>query len=283
MEQKQFHQAVEEAGLKAYLPQIKKMAEQSIRLTSRPLHGGVSALGASRLGGQPDLAPGISWPVFKSTPMSFVAQVHLADASPYDPTDLLPKQGMLSFFYDSKRQVYGNRPDDRGGWIVLFTPGELRELQRIPFPENLPEAARYQPAALDFSSEITLPYAPRQVFPELDWDEELIRKYEDFRFNFPDAGDYRKLHHRMFGYPEQIQDDMQLQASLMSRGANSIHSPLAQEAENKKNNWLLLLQVDSDETLGMRWGSAGILYYWIEREALKEKKFDSVWLVLQSE
>jgi len=48
-------------------------------------------------------------------------------------------------------------------------------------------------------------------------------------------------------------------------------------------DWLLLLQIDSDEHVGMRWGNTGMLYYWLKRDDLKAQRFDETWLVLQSE
>jgi uncharacterized protein YwqG len=43
------------------------------------------------------------------------------------------------------------------------------------------------------------------------------------------------------------------------------------------------LQIDSDEHAGMGWGNAGMLYYWITSIALQARRFDTTWLVLQSE
>jgi uncharacterized protein YwqG len=33
----------------------------------------------------------------------------------------------------------------------------------------------------------------------------------------------------------------------------------------------------------MRWGNAGMLYYWLKRNDLQAQRFDEAWLVLQSE
>ena len=33
----------------------------------------------------------------------------------------------------------------------------------------------------------------------------------------------------------------------------------------------------------MQWASSGMLYYWIEADALKAAHFDNTWLILQSE
>lgn len=59
--------------------------------------------------------------------------------------------------------------------------------------------------------------------------------------------------------------------------------PGAAQAVAHKGDWQLLLQVDSDETIGMRWASYGMLYFWLEKAALQQGQFDRSWLVLQSD
>ena len=61
------------------------------------------------------------------------------------------------------------------------------------------------------------------------------------------------------------------------------NDPRVAELSKGAMDWQLLLQIDSDENAGMRWGNAGMLYYWIKRDDLKARHFDDTWLVLQSE
>ena len=76
---------------------------------------------------------------------------------------------------------------------------------------------------------------------------------------------------------------MRLQCQLVSHGITDETDPHAAELAKGAMDWLLLLQIDSDEHAGMRWGNAGMLYYWIKRDDLKAQHFDDTWLVLQSE
>ena len=41
------------------------------------------------------------------------------------------------------------------------------------------------------------------------------------------------------------------------------------------------MQVDADEEAGMMWGDAGMLYFWIRTEDLKNRRVSNVWTVLQ--
>jgi uncharacterized protein YwqG len=48
------------------------------------------------------------------------------------------------------------------------------------------------------------------------------------------------------------------------------------------HDWILLLQVDSDENLSDNyWGDAGALYYWIKRDDLANGRFANVWFFMQ--
>ena len=81
------------------------------RIESRfvPAESGLP-VGASRFGGQPDVPAGFTWPVFetavpedetvKPRPLAFLAQFDCASLAPLDREGLLPKTGLLSFFYE---------------------------------------------------------------------------------------------------------------------------------------------------------------------------------------
>jgi uncharacterized protein YwqG len=284
------------AGLSEVQADLRRLLRESIRLTACPPDGVQLSPGSSRLGGLPDLPGGITWPAWKGVPMSFIAQIQLEDLKNLVPAQELPKKGLLALFYDSTQETYGADPADRGGWKVFFFPPApaagngwhlLGSRQAGLTPAQAPAAllagARFKPCSLSFTLEWSLPVAPAQVIPNLSWSADQIQRYEGFYANFPRAEDRRLPHHRMFGWPNQIQDDMQLQCALYANGIPSMDDPRAAEAARQKANWQLLLQIDSDDKAGMRWASSGMIYYWLERDALQQAAFDKSWLVLQSE
>lgn len=57
-----------------------------------------ASLGASRVGGQPDLPSGVAWPRAGGRPMLFLAQIDCTRASLVDGCALLPRHGWLLFF-----------------------------------------------------------------------------------------------------------------------------------------------------------------------------------------
>ena len=58
-------------------------------------------------------------------------------------------------------------------------------------------------------------------------------------------------------------------------------APKSQGLDKNAARWNLLLQVDSNEDIGMMWGDMGRLYLWITEEDLKACRFDRSWLILQ--
>jgi len=274
--------ALEAAGLGRVRPDLERLAQDSIRLASRP-GGEALPVGASKLGGLPDLPESFAWPVMGGGPMSFVAQVRLEEVAPLAPPGWLPASGLLSFFYDQRQETYGASPADRGGWKVAHLAGGPDGWRRRPFPDGLAPAARFKACALAFSAETTLPGSPSQHLAGLEWTEDEIRRYEDFLAGYPSPQERTGLHHRMFGHPEQIQDDMQMQSALYANGFEDIAAPAAGRYLARKADWKLLLQVDSDYNAGMRWATSGRLYFWIEQGAMMTGDFERTWVVLQSE
>ena len=79
---------------------------------------------------------------------------------------------------------------------------------------------------------------------------------------------------------------MQLEAQLASPGLycgddRGILDPRAAALDAGADDWMLLLQLDSEEAEGMMWGDVGMLYFWIRRTDLTDRRFDRCWVLLQ--
>ncbi|HLZ81336.1 MAG TPA: YwqG family protein [Ktedonobacteraceae bacterium] len=271
------------AGLSRLIKDIDRLARPSIRITAEEVDESLMYVGASKLGGVPDLPAGAAWPEWKGLPQSFIAQIRLDDVSQYDTEKVLPQSGMLWFFYDAQQQTFGEDPADRGGWQVLYSDGDLNALKRASAPAALPATSQFHACLLSFASELTLSQQPKLEIAKLDWTADEQQKYETLLSTFPNQADRATPHHRLLGNPDTIQDDMRLQCQLNSHGVSNVDDPRAKELMKGAMDWLLLLQVDTDDTIGMRWGNSGMLYYWITLADLKARHFNSTWLVLQSE
>ncbi len=93
--------------------------------------------------------------------------------------------------------------------------------------------------------------------------------------------------HQLFGLPiPQQGDSMELECQLASNGlyvgnSTGYDDPRRTSLELGAADWHLLLQIDSDDSVGMMWGDVGTLYFWIRKQDAEAADFSNVWLVLQ--
>ncbi|HEU5438274.1 MAG TPA: YwqG family protein [Ktedonobacterales bacterium] len=273
------------AGLGNLTAHLDALTRPGIRLATRAVAQSALAIGASALGGQPDLPPGTAWPAKQGVPMSFVGQIRLEEAAPYDTAHLLPPAGLLSFFYDAQQETYGTQPSDRDGFRVYYF-ASAAGLQRQPFPAALPAAARFTSCAVTYSSELTLPQRPNAELAGLAWSPQQQEQYEAATASYTAQQRQSGPQNQLLGFPNALQDDMRLECQLASHGIsmeNAANDPRTQTLSAAADTWHLLFQVDSDPHAGMRWADSGMLYYWIERDALRSANFDNTWVVLQGD
>jgi len=81
-------------------------------------------VGSSKLLGNPDVCEGFDWPRADDDDgneylLDFLCQINCAQAAPYDKDGLLPKTGMLYFFYDLEEAPY------RGDAEVVYYDGDM--------------------------------------------------------------------------------------------------------------------------------------------------------------
>lgn len=52
-------------------------------------------------------------------------------------------------------------------------------------------------------------------------------------------------------------------------------------AREQAPTWRLLLQIDSDDDLGIMWGDLGRIYFWVREPSLRDRSFREAWTILQ--
>src|SRR5260221_2825002 len=81
---------LEKHGLSRVAEEIATLAEPAIRFkTSKTLETEIP-VGASKLGGKPDLPPAVVLPIWNGTPLSFLLQINLEDLTQYEFASILP-------------------------------------------------------------------------------------------------------------------------------------------------------------------------------------------------
>jgi uncharacterized protein YwqG len=246
---------------------------------------------ASRFGGDASVPHGFAWPERRGRRLDFLLQVDLRDVARVMPGVAMPRDGLLAFFYDIANQPWGFDPSDLDGFrVMLFDARTALESVRAPDP-----ACRANPRAMALEPRLTIPQSgsrdyERAIEPLELTDDEFDRYVElDERLSAGKAAQGPPGRHQMFGHPYVIQNDMQLEAQLVSSGlfcgdSSGYDDPRRAELEAKADEWVLLLQVDSGEAAGahtLDWGDVGMLYFWIRRDDLRDARFDRVWMTLQ--
>ncbi|MDZ7814682.1 MAG: DUF1963 domain-containing protein [Planctomycetota bacterium] len=91
--------------------------------------------------------------------------------------------------------------------------------------------------------------------------------------------------HRIFGHPDQIRRNVFLDCLLgrngFLEGDREMTDEEAKQLDDEVRNLRLLLQIDSDENAGMRFGNFGTLFFTLAADDLSKKKFGNTWLVFQ--
>jgi uncharacterized protein YwqG len=243
--------------------------------------------GTSKLGGSPDVPVGFLWPANGSRPLDFLLQIDLAEAARYDATGLLPGSGLLSFLYDLEMQPWGYDPRELQGFRATYTP-DGTPLERRPVPH--PDCA-LDGFGLTFSAGLTLPVFGSRDFERLEASAGMADVEASAYFKFASRlsagpGGPNCPRHRLLGHADNIQDDMQLEAQLVTNGLycgepSGYHAPRARALEAGTDDWILLLQLDSDDKGGFMWGDCGMLYWWIRRQDLRDLRFERAWVALQ--
>jgi uncharacterized protein YwqG len=267
---------------------ILAAAQPAVLVELLPVSQGDLPLGASKIGGDPDLPAGYPWPAWKDQPQGFLAQFDLSAASACDLQGLLPRDGLLSFFYDLVDTPWGYDPAQQGySHIAYFPAGTPLSRRESPDKEILLPCS-----PVIFSPALTIPVMGSQAYDQLVDKAKLKKDEVDRYWDLP--GEVRAAYcqidsetfHQLLGHANNVQDDMQLEAELVTNGLycgdqTGYRDRRRKNLEKQSHHWQLLFQLDSVEALGMMWGDMGRLYYWVKRDDLHQRQFGGHWMTMQ--
>ena len=215
-------------------------------------------------------------------PLAFVGQIFLTEVDEALQLPGWPQDGSLAFFYDPA-QPWGFDPSDRGSSRILFF-AESEKLQQAEAPDSLVSAGVAPSHPLQFGGEWVLPSRPEdhggmsinsnpEAYVQLV--EELI---ED---------GYSRSIHRLGGYPQEVQGEMELECQLVTNGIDcggteGYKDPRRAELEKGICDWQLVAQFDSEpDLLRWDWGDVGRLYFWAKKQGIRALNFENHWTILQ--
>jgi uncharacterized protein (TIGR02996 family) len=184
-------------------PELKepalRLARPALRMVQTEADDEQLGVGASKIGGMPDLPPGYAWPLGKECRATynedtsrvkrlagFLAQVNLADVSHTRAARDLPKSGLLSFF--CFQDIKNDNPDligvrevylpDAAGIVRTRPPKELTEGN-----DEMPEARLTFAETLDLPERSSGPWAGElQPNPGADYSD-VLDHFRELNFN----------------------------------------------------------------------------------------------------
>lgn len=294
---------------------LRGIVRNEIRITRVKTHAPLD-VAASRMGGVPAVPPGFVWPqyTFKfseyrgkapnrsdepvTVPLSFLAQINMKDVAELDEENLLPKTGVLCFFYELNTMQWGFDPKDKGCARVFYFPNES-ELTRAEYPDGLEEECRFPEYALAFKKHVSLPgeyeYDQYVDFENDEDDDEDENAYDECRvaLGYDEAEldeENEEYITKLLGYPDVIQNPMEEECEYVSRGfymGSCLPGLVPEErakVEEAAKEWRLLFQMASveEKDFDLMFDDVGSIYFWIKKEDLRNCNFDKAWLILQS-
>lgn len=192
-------------------------------------------LGATKLGGHPDLPAGTAWPRVKKAPLTFLAQLDLAALAPHLPAKSgLPRAGRVALFVDEGMDAYCERA------VAIATPPGAT-LVRHEVPDDY-VGRIYQCATVEAIPTVRLPSPSHPVVTATLDDDEQAR-YADAAFT-TEAVMVQVLGYRDHGYEGEV-----------------------------PANATLLLQLPGDAQTGMEFGDVDVLGLYVPTQALAKGDF----------
>jgi uncharacterized protein YwqG len=298
----QWKSKLRDAGVEDSLSsKLADLVRPSVALQAQPFAEDLP-IGCSKLGGRPDLPPGMAWPtrqpyslvyprgdrsvMQKERPLAFLAQINLSDIAAAGGTNLeLPQHGLLSLFYDAESQPWGFDPGDSVGFqLMWFAEPDLRPSKP---PESL--AARFKSVALSPQARDCVPppdtFAVSQILNQ-SINQKSTRTQLDDIFSRDKRDDFLTSGHALGGWPCPIQGEMETECQLVTNGIfcglpEGYTTSKAKRLRPGASDWRLILQLDSDERAGWIWGDDGKIYVWMREQDVRARRFDRCWTILQ--
>lgn len=182
---------------------IAAHVRDAIAIHPRTATGRDLAVGASRLGGGPDLPPSATWPSNADGDFHFVAQLRLEQLAELDLHRRLPARGLLSFFHGFRSDL-----ESACEGRVLFHADVTGLAPRQP--PGMPAA----PVGVDFTPRALLPPHSSALVPRPGAADPYHGIYDDFyRMYRYDAESF----HGLFGFDRPSEDEQRADEELLLR------------------------------------------------------------------
>jgi len=276
------------ALLKSELPHkemLAALARPAIHALAEPTEYEIP-LGASRIGGLPDMPKSLAWPMWEKLPHMFVAQINLAELPDIAERHLLPRIGHLYFFYEPEKGYLEDVPHCFGSWQVLYSaePPIRMAAEEAGDARCRPEGWSVAPLRLTFSELWTVPQGDSIWcrLPDSAW-----QQIKDFMDDFYDLHDVdMAFKHQLFGFPNWWHGYDEVGCERIRRGLTRFMKPpesMRRELEEAAREWLLLFQISHEGDRGsVSFDDMGTMFYWIRKSDLERHAFSAACALMAS-
>ncbi|MFN7955968.1 MAG: YwqG family protein [bacterium] len=257
---------------------LARFALPGLRLAASACVDASIPIGASKLGGAPDLPSDVTWPERDGRPLAFVAQLDLAQLGESGGDGLPLRDGVLWIFCDADDVPMGYERSARHGIAVVYRLDAHGVVMRRPHP-NAPCFSAYRleacrvvtfPSPIHHESAITEPRARRArelrnpftgalvTFPEREpWpgyrteaDPIPPPHREEFERFVAEHTDADRPRHQLFGHPRSMQGtgfEATLAVAGVAFGLQGDPRTLRgfEDAATRGDRWRLLAQIAS--------------------------------------
>jgi uncharacterized protein YwqG len=269
-EPKLIDQLIEMHNLTSRRSAIHKLARPAILLRTRESSEAKIPLGATKIGGRPDLQAGYEWPAYKDgKPLAFLAQLDLAEIAKLGtPIKGLPTTGLLSLFSawgwmgegDADPRIPDGENEQIGWTVALHAPPATWERRKTPQGVNSFKAAAVEPTRV-----LSLPnHRVEPPLAALGWTDDEYDRFDEMQSDYCSLqmghwlknSDAFASHHQLGGYAVFQQ---QFPDGLLETGR------------------AMLLQIGTDGKADMCWSDGGELTFYADAKALARGRFERLW------
>jgi uncharacterized protein YwqG len=217
----------------------------------------------SKVGGQPYLPKGQTWPTASDgRELFFLAQLNFAEMLP-NLSGPFPTTGIVQFFILDD-DLYGMDFDD----------GENQDTFRVLYhPQVVQDESVLQTKSSMLRDFEELPHHPDESYPLKFSLEEEVVAITDYRFDQIFGADF----FRQFGEKEwDVMDEFGKAVRPQGHKIGGYAYFTQDDPRRADDPMLLLFQLDSDELMDLMWGDMGVGHFFIREKDLAAQDFSRV-------
>lgn len=263
--------------------ELKNTARNSITLTTGEEIQNPEC--KTHFGGIPDVPSDFVWPTFECTtfddsevkprPLNFLMQIDLEQTAALDGDNLLPHEGLLSFFHVIDAEVYGDSGKDMD-CLRVFWFKDKSSLKPARVPDEIKCENPFPAVSLVMEKRLSY-ITSDDLFEYYDGGENALDCYWEAAKDIEGADG--ESGSQLLGWADWVQYSDVPKFEKIYRSGKADDTQL----KNAPHEWLLLLQLDPIyyKNFELMYGDSGSLYVYIRKEDLLARRFDKTYFTWQ--